>query len=112
MSETMKAGLVMANGKDWATETAGSNDKVTECNRERRLRRRARRLGFILNKRRGFSTCHGPNYWLLDDHCGNPVLHDNGDPRNRATLDDVEAYLDKAEEMERNFDWDKAIFGR
>jgi len=40
------------------------------------------------------------------------VLHDNGDPRNRATLGDVEAHLDKVEEMAKGFDWDKAILGR
>ena len=68
-------------------------DVRTELNRERRLRRRARRLGFILNKRRGFSAYYGPNYWLLDGYNGNPVLHDNGDPRHRATLDGVERYL-------------------
>ena len=70
------------------------NDMRIERTRERRLRRRARRLGFVLNKRRGFGAYYGPNYWLLDEY-GNPVLHDNGDPRNRAMRDDIEAHLAK-----------------
>ena len=112
MSKAIDAGTVTVNGKARTTETAGSNEVGSERTRERRLRRKARRLGFILNKRRGFSTHCGPNYWLLDGNRGNPVLHDNGDPRNRATLDDVEAYLDKAEQTEKHFDWEKAILGR
>ena len=86
---------------------------TTERNRERSLRRKASRLGFILNKRRGVANnWYGPNYWLLDDVGGRPVLHDGGDPRNRYTLDDVAAHLYRADQMEKNFDWDKAIFGR
>jgi len=90
MSKTIDAGSVTAN----------DNTEETERNRERRLRCRARTMGFVLNKRRGFSTYYGPNYWLFDAYNGNPVLHDNGDPRNRSTLDDVEAHLDKVEKME------------
>jgi hypothetical protein len=96
----------MGDARDGAAEATWN-----ERTRERRLRRRARRLGFTLNKRRGFSAYYGPNYWLIDEY-GSPVLHDGGDPRNRATLDDVEAHLGKVEEMAKGFDWDKAILGR
>jgi len=94
MGNTIEAGTVTANGEARAPEMVDDNDVRTERNRERRLRRTARRLGFILNKRRGVANnWYGPNYWLLDGHTGNPVLHDNGDPRNRPTLEDVERHL-------------------
>jgi G:T-mismatch repair DNA endonuclease (very short patch repair protein) len=61
---------------------------------ERRLRRKARRMGFVLNKRRGaVANRNGPNYMLVDAHHGTVVLHDGGCYWNRVTLDEVERHL-------------------
>jgi hypothetical protein len=90
----MQVGPMTANGDSVATEPAGANDAGTERARERRLRREARRLGFVLNKRRGgVANRNGPNYMLVDAHRGTVVLHDGGCYWNRVTLDEVERHL-------------------
>jgi hypothetical protein len=81
-----------------------------ERNRERRLRRHARRQGFSLCRRRGtVNNWCGPNYLLVEDNNNTAVLCGEGGTGNNVTLDDVEAYLDKAEQAAKNFDWDKAL---
>jgi hypothetical protein len=96
----------------WDRAVAAEATRI-EWTRERRLRRRARRLGYRLVKRRGVAAnwC-GPNYMLVDAHYGTVVLHDGGCYWNRATLDDVEAYVEKLGEREKNFDCEKAVLGR
>ena len=75
----------------------GGTATDTERNRERRLRRAARRQGFHLHKRRGtVANWAGPNYMLLDAYYGTAVLHDLGCYWNRVTLDEVERFLEEA----------------